>query len=205
MTVPELPSFEQPMETPRSDALPADVHETLPDGDVHMAEADTDPGASRTLAPAVQKLWRISLLLQAIVPSLVLGGVAWLVTRDHEALGARIGIIAGSALAPWLLAAFFAMRLPPRRYGAWRYQLGADALRLERGVMFRSESVVPYTRIQHVDTNQGPIERSLGLASVTVHTASGSSSSLTIPGLLPSDAEALREQLAQLAGMVEPL
>lgn len=205
MTVPDPPSFEQPQELPLGDALPAASHETPPDGDAPVAEATPELHASRALAPAVQKLWRISLLLQAIVPSLVVGGVAWLVTRDHEALGTRIGIIAGAALAPWLLAAVLAVRLPPRRYGAWRYQLGADALRLERGVMFRSESVVPYTRIQHVDTNQGPIERSLGLASVTVHTASGSSSSLTIPGLLPTDAEALREQLAQLAGMVEPL
>jgi membrane protein YdbS with pleckstrin-like domain len=80
-----------------------------------------------------------------------------------------------------------------------------DALRLDRGVMFRQESVVPYTRIQHVDTEQGPIERALGLSRVTVHTASGTSSSLTIPGLAPADAEALRERLAQLAGAVEPL
>lgn len=205
MTVPDVSSAEPPEEMPLSESLP---DATVPDGDAprqEVAESIPDVHAARPLAPAVQKLWRISLLLQALVPSLVLGAVAWFVTRDDAERGTRIAIIAGAALAPWLLAAFLAVRLPPRRYGAWRYQLGVDALRLERGVMFRSESVVPYTRIQHVDTNQGPIERSLGLASVTVHTASGSSSSLTIPGLLPTDAEALREQLAQLAGMVEPL
>jgi len=104
-----------------------------------------------------------------------------------------------------VVAGAVAMRIPGRRYAAWRYRVTPDALRLDRGVMFRVESVVPYTRIQHVDTEQGPLERMLGLSHVTVHTASGSGSSLTIPGLTPEDGHALREHLAMLAGVVEPL
>jgi membrane protein YdbS with pleckstrin-like domain len=156
--------------------------------------------APRALAPRVQAWWRVGLLGQAIVPSLALGLLAWFVLFDADWRWTAV-----AALAPWLVATIAAVRLPARRYAAWRYRVTADALRLDRGVMFRSESVVPYTRIQHVDTEQGPLERALGLSRVTVHTASGTSSSLTIPGLRPADAEALREQLATLAGVVEPL
>lgn len=152
------------------------------------------------LAPRVRTLWRISMLAQALLPSALLGVGAWVVSPTHDL---RLAI--GVALIPWVIAGILAARLPARRYAAWRYRVTDDALRLDRGVMVRVESVVPYTRIQHVDTEQGPIERLLGLMRVTVHTASGSGASLTIPGLLPADAGALRERLALLAGVVEPL
>jgi len=156
--------------------------------------------APRMLQPRIKTLWRIGFLLQAIVPSAMAGVGSWLVWRDET-----IWPVIGLAATPFLIAALLAWRLPARRYAAWQYRLTADALRLDRGVMVRIESVVPYTRIQHVDTEQGPIERALGLTRVIVHTASGSGSTLTIPGLSPDDATLLREQLALLAGVVEPL
>ncbi len=154
----------------------------------------------RALAPRVNTLWRISMLGQAILPSALLGVGAWVVSPTRDLL-----LAIGIASIPWVIAGVLAARLPARRYAAWRYRVTDDALRIDRGVMIRVESVVPYTRIQHVDTEQGPIERMLGLMRVTVHTASGSGASLTIPGLLPVDADALRERLALLAGVVEPL
>ena len=161
------------------------------------ADAEDVP---RALAPRVQTLWRVSILLQALLPSLLLGVGTWIVWRRTH-----LEYVSLAAAAPWLLASVLAVRLPARRYGAWRYRLAPDALRLDRGVMFRVETVVPYTRIQHVDTEQGPVERWLGLTRVVVHTASGSGDSLSIPGLLPADAALLRERLARLAGTVEPL
>lgn len=156
--------------------------------------------APRMLQPRVRTLWRIGFLLQAIVPSALAGVVSWLVWHDD-----MIWPVVGFAAAPWILAVLLAIRLPARRYAAWQYRLSDDALRLDRGVLVRIESVVPYTRIQHVDTEQGPLERTLGLTRVIVHTASGSGSTLTIPGLAPDEAAQLREQLAMLAGVVEPL
>jgi len=154
----------------------------------------------RLLQPRVKTLWRIGILLQAILPSALAGFAGWLVWRDDT-----VWPVIALAVAPWMIAALLAVRLPARRYTAWHYRLTEESLRLDRGVMVRIESVVPYTRIQHVDTEQGPIERVLGLTRVIVHTASGSGSTLTIPGLSPDEATLLREQLAALAGVVEPL
>ncbi len=175
------------------EAPPEDIPES-----VDPATAPDD--APRQLQPRVKTLWRIGFLLQAIMPSALACFVGWLVWRD-DSLWPSIAL----AATPWLIAALLGLRLPARRYAAWHYRLTEDALRLDRGVMVRVESVVPYTRIQHVDTEQGPIERFLGLTRVIVHTASGSGSTLTIPGLAPDDAAQLREQLAALAGVVEPL
>lgn len=197
MTDPEQPRAEAERPVSTMSALPADPLPAEPPPAASPASALVGP---QMLAQAVQTQWRLGLLLRAIVPSLLLGAATWFLLRPGDWRWTT-----GAALAPWAVTAFLAWRLPPRRYASWRYELGPDALRLGRGVMFRSESVVPYTRIQHVDTEQGPFERMLGIARVTVHTASASSQSLTIPGLVPDDAERLRERLALLAGMVEPL
>ena len=172
-------------------------HAPLPGSEVVDNLVDDTP---RALAPRVRTLWRLGMLGQAILPSALLGVGAWVVSPTHDL---RLAI--GVALIPWVIAGILSARLPGRRYTAWRYRVTDDALRLDRGVMVRVESVVPYTRIQHVDTEQGPIERALGLTRVIVHTASGSGSTLSIPGLTPADASALRERLAALAGVVEPL
>jgi len=169
-------------------------------GDETTASVPAFDEAPRALAPRVQLWWRIGFLLNAVVPSALLGAMSWFVFFERSALYAS-----AAGAVPWLVAGLVGLRIPGRRYAAWRYRVTSDALRLDRGVMFRVESVVPYTRIQHVDTEQGPLERLLGLSHVTVHTASGSGSSLTIPGLTPEDGHALREHLAMLAGVVEPL
>jgi membrane protein YdbS with pleckstrin-like domain len=60
--------------------------------------------------------------------------------------------------------------------------------------------VVLHSRVQHVDTRQGPIERALGLATVVVFTAGTVGAMVAIPGLRPGDADLLRDRLVALSG-----
>src|SRR5688572_6554277 len=102
----------------------------------------------------------------------------------------------GAALVPVLLAAaYLLVRLPLRRYQARGYQLGADRLRVVRGLLFRSDTVVPFGRVQHIDVHQGPLERGYGLATLVLHTAGTHNSSVTLPGLSHADAAAMREEI----------
>ena len=55
----------------------------------------------------------------------------------------------------------------------------------------------PRLRIQHVDIESGPIDRAFGMVKLTLYTAGTNAAVGTIPGLLPQDAEALRETLLQ--------
>ncbi|BBC71367.1 conserved hypothetical protein [Altererythrobacter sp. B11] len=102
----------------------------------------------------------------------------------------------GGFLLPVLvLAALVLIRVPLRRYQARGYQLGEDRLRVVRGLLFRSDTVVPFSRVQHIDLNRGPIERLYGLATLVLHTAGNHNASVSLPGLAEADAAAMREQI----------
>lgn len=89
---------------------------------------------------------------------------------------------------------------PPARYRSWGYQVRERDLYVRRGVLSRTTTLIPHTRIQHVDTRQDVVERQLGLARVIVYTAGIRGAELTLPGLAAGDAAALRDQLAALSG-----
>jgi len=146
-------------------------------------------GPRRTLDPTIQQVWA----LQAIVPSLVLGGIVAAVFSFLDPGGAWVGAVV--ALVVFLVAAVFAVL----RYRSWAYEVREDSLYLERGVLTKVTTVVPYVRIQHVDASRGPIERAFGLATAVVYTAGSRGADVSIPGLSPERAEDLQTRLKQLA------
>ena len=94
-----------------------------------------------------------------------------------------------------LFALYLVLWLPMRRYAARGYSLAQERLRVLRGVVFRADTVVPFGRVQHIDVNQGPLERAFGLATLTVHTAGTHNASVSLPGLAQEDAMAMREEI----------
>ncbi len=106
----------------------------------------------------------------------------------------RVALIGGGVV---LVAAVVADVLAQRRVGAWGYLEREDDLLIRRGLLVRRLSVVPYGRMQFVDVTAGPVERSLGLATVKLHTAAAATDA-RIPGLEAEEAARLRDQLATL-------
>jgi len=82
---------------------------------------------------------------------------------------------------------------------SWEFRVGHGALHLRHGVLVRHESTIPFHRVQHIDTEAGPLERRLGLATFVLRTASASSDS-TVPGIDAAHAEELRERILALVG-----
>lgn len=103
------------------------------------------------------------------------------------------GVFVGPVL---LVAAWAVLRVPLRRHAARGYDLGPDRLRVVRGLWFRSDTIVPFGRVQHIDIDQGALERALGLATLTVHTAGTHNASVPLPGLAAAEAERMREAIA---------
>lgn len=101
------------------------------------------------------------------------------------------------ALLIVLLALFvFAWWLPELRWKHWRYMLDQNFILLKYGIFFKREVVIPFSRVQLVDTSHGPIMRSYNLMNVSISTAGGDHS---IPALPDHEAEVLRNHIAEQA------
>ena len=89
-----------------------------------------------------------------------------------HAAALAIGLIVAAAV---VVAGFLAERFLARRVAAWGYAERDDDLMVRRGVLVRRQSVIPYGRMQFIDVTAGPVERSLSLATVRMHTAAAAS------------------------------
>jgi uncharacterized protein len=107
---------------------------------------------------------------------------------------AALGIVLGVAAACALVLAWMSIG---RNLRSWGYVERADDLVVTHGALFKKLTVVPYGRMQLVDVEAGPIERSFGLVSVKLHTAAATTDA-KVCGLVPSVAAALRDRLTQL-------
>ena len=106
---------------------------------------------------------------------------------------AFIGLFGLAALAA---AAAITFALPAVRYGRWRYEIRDDEIDLRHGLFTVKRTLVPIRRVQHVDTEEGPLQGSFGLASVAFHTAAGETE---IPALGKREADEVRQRVALLA------
>ncbi|MFD7625477.1 PH domain-containing protein [Streptomyces sp. NPDC059851] len=113
------------------------------------------------------------------------------------ALWLLAGPVWAAAGAFWLAVLAWGWGLLERNWRSWRYAERADDLLISRGVLWQGQTVVPYGRMQLVEVTSGPLERRFGLASVQLHTAAAATDA-KIPGLLPAEAERLRDRLAEL-------
>jgi hypothetical protein len=140
-----------------------------------------------------QRPSRLLLRARRIQAALVTAPVALaggLIAVGSAAYGLGIGL--GLVVIGLLWERFLA-----RRVAAWGYAERRDDLMVRRGVMIRRQSVIPYGRMQFIDVTAGPVERSLGLATLRMHTAAAASDA-RIPGLAREQAAKLRDQLASL-------
>lgn len=67
----------------------------------------------------------------------------------------------------------------------------------KKGLITYKQTSVPFNRIQHVEVNQGVLEKLYRLSSVKIYTAGGTSSDLSIPGLPAGDAQKLKAFLSE--------
>jgi uncharacterized protein len=131
---------------------------------------------------------RIQAGLTTVPVALACGLLLGLAAGAGAGLGAGLGLLAAGLSWERFLA---------RRVAAWGYAERREDLMVRRGVLIRRESVVPYGRMQFIDVTAGPVERSLGLATVRMHTAAAASDA-RIPGLEQQTAAKLRDQLSAL-------
>lgn len=174
------------------------MHETRP-----RLPAGAQPeviASLNSLHPRVTTIWRLSGTLSALLLASLSGFVeARLLAPEGIQLfvpGLITGLIAVIGLA-------LALTWPGLRYRHWRWLVEPDRVLIYRGVIWRSRSLIPRVRVQHVDTRTSPLQRWFGLASLIIFTAGTRGADAEIPGLSSEEAESLREELAHLEDLDE--
>lgn len=87
----------------------------------------------------------------------------------------------------------------------WRFsfRVGGDALRIDSGIIGRNHRTIPFDRVQDVSIVQGPLQRLVGVARVTLETGGSSAGQEegVLDGIGLARAEALRDLVRARRGL----
>jgi hypothetical protein len=158
-----------------------------------MPSAFDHDAAFQPLPPAALTAMRIGAVLGAVLLVLAAAGPLWVIAVFRGELSTATWLLLVLGYATLLLAAAWGFAGARWRRTGWR--LDDDGLAIRRGVFWRSETLVPRSRVQHVDLSHGPLDRHLGLAALTLHTAGTRLAAVSLGGLEQATAEALRDVL----------
>ena len=132
-------------------------------------------------------LWRIVGLLATVAVSVLGFGVA---------VGVGLSPVLPTLVLIGSLGA--TVLVPSLMYRRWRYEIRERDLLTSKGAWWLVRTLIPFDRIQFVETRQGPLDSLFGLNQVVVYTAAGRAG--RIPGLAVREAEELRNELSRVAG-----
>ncbi|TDL30492.1 hypothetical protein E2R51_18310 [Jeotgalibacillus sp. S-D1] len=108
--------------------------------------------------------------------------------------------IAGAVVIPIINIVLFVYVFPTLKWRRWRYEVREEEIELQHGIFIVKRTLVPMVRVQHVDTEQGPILRKYRLATISISTAA---TVHQIPALDIDEADSLRDSISALARVAE--
>jgi len=88
-------------------------------------------------------------------------------------------------------------------YKNWKFELAQNELKIEKGIIWKKYSAIPYERIQNIEIRRGILARIIGFSTLDVQTAgshytgnnTGAMSEGHIPAIAVKKAEDIREFL----------
>jgi membrane protein YdbS with pleckstrin-like domain len=153
------------------------------------------------VAPELRKLYLVYLT------GLITAGFLWWVIPLIVALTIFIDPFIGMIVALFTLitlSAIVAVVLYwiPKFISSVRYSLEDDRIVTDKGVWWKTKSVVPYNRITNINIYQGPISRHFGLGRLAIHTAGFSADEAETEGYRNVN-EAMLNELKRIRKAVE--
>jgi membrane protein YdbS with pleckstrin-like domain len=115
-----------------------------------------------------------------------------------SALSQAISLAATVVIVGFL--SWLSHKWPEISYRHTFYKVDPDGLEIRRGVVWRSVTSVPRSRVQHTDVSQGPLERRFDLGTLVVYTAGTDHAQVQLPGLPHARALRIRDHLLPTGG-----
>ena len=153
-----------------------------------MTDGLSIPADIRPVEPAYRHALRLQALVRwlfLLIPAVAVDRLLLGETRFAQVLPFVVGAIALAAIIVG----------PGRVYARLGYAIDGRLLRVLRGWLFHSDTIVPFVRVQHIDVTRAPIDKLFGLARRVVHTAGTHNSIVVLPGLTPATAADIRDRI----------
>ena len=141
-------------------------------------------------------VWRLYGFFQTIFLALVAAGAVFLTMKFDWPIWIQWTMIAVVVLSLVLSIILF----PSIRWKIWRYEVREQEIEIQSGLFVVKRTLIPMVRVQHVDTEQGPILKKYNLANISISSAA---TTHTIPMLDLEDADILRMKISELARVAE--
>ena len=145
------------------------------------------------------KVWRITSAIVDSIGIIIAGSLLWLSYHFDWANWLKVTFWIATIILP-LFTIWEIIIRPKLLYKYWRYGIDENYVRLRYGIITRTDVVVPMTKIQYVEANQGPLMRKYNLYSLSIGTLG---SDHDIPALPEEEALVLRDQISEHAKLKE--
>jgi len=155
------------------------------------------PEPTKKISPKAITVWRTSNTLSNALTFIIL--ITLLFLKNYYNWYNWIGIFLYIIIGYVILHSLYKITIHPiYLQRTWRYEIDKNHIQLKHGFFHTYHLIVPMSRVEYVNTNQGPLLRKFGLSSITIGTVA---SSHTIPALTETEAKALRYKIAHLANV----
>lgn len=141
-------------------------------------------------------VWRLYGFFQTIIFALLAAGAVFLTNKFDWPIWIQWTMIAVVILSIVCSIILF----PSIRWKIWRYEVREQEIEIQSGLFVVKRTLIPMVRVQHVDTEQGPILKKYNLANISISSAA---TTHTIPMLELEDADLLRMKISELARVAE--
>lgn len=115
--------------------------------------------------PDLKKLWNLISVIYFILG--VLCAAILLILKVHLIIPVLFMLV-------WMIVIIIVLLYIPAFFMTLEYSIGNDAIYLWKGVFWKRQTTVPYTKITNIDLTQGPLERIYKISKVHIQTAGAS-------------------------------
>lgn len=141
--------------------------------------------------PSAKKLW----IVNGVISSIVIMIIAFIVY-----LFAKKYINYWSLIIGGIISFLDIFVHPFIEYKQWRYCITEDRIEFTHGIYFKTKTIIPISRIQHLDISQGPIQKIFKLSTLEIYTAGASHE---IEAIATEEAENIVENLNKIVLRVD--
>ena len=138
---------------------------------------------------------KLQLLLSGFISSVIaIAGSIFVVTTTPFSLPHKLLVIGVLFAIAALFTRLIYLKALRVKFGVFAHEFVS-----RKGLFWIATTALPYTRLQHVNLSQGPLERKFNLISLKCFSAGSGEAEIDLPGLNAEYAEHLRQHLLKQA------